>query len=87
MQEISQQTLERLSRHCPEAISTYLQCVNRMDENYCVHFSREQIEIDMSEDLRTFRNNIKKLARENLLLWSPLDGGLSVTLTPPEENA
>ena len=72
--------LDTISRHCPEALSTYLQCRNRADADGQVSFSRTLIEVDMSEDFRTFRNNIKKLARENLLEWAPLDGGISVIL-------
>jgi hypothetical protein len=82
----SQEVLERISRHCPEALSSYLQCINRADSEGRVFFSRALIEVDMSEDFRSFRNNIKKLARENLLLWSPLDNGISVTLADVDED-
>ncbi len=34
----------------------------------------------MSEGWAKFRNQIKKLALENLLEWHPLDGGISVIL-------
>lgn len=76
----TQEVLERISRHCPEALSVYLQCLNRVDDSGVIFFSKNQVEIDMSEDFRTFRNNIKKLARENLLMWSPIDNGISITL-------
>ena len=76
----TQEILERISRHCPEALSNYLQCINRANSNGSIHFSKEMVDIDMSEDWRTFRNNIKKLARENLLEWHPLDNGIAVTL-------
>lgn len=82
----SQEVLERLSRHCPEAISTYLQCVNRADKNGEVFFSRYMIEVDISDEFRTFRTNIKKLARENLLSWMPLDNGISISLVDLHEN-
>jgi hypothetical protein len=75
-----QYILDTISRHCPEALSVYLQCRNRADAEGHVRFSRSLIEVDMSEDWRAFRNNIKKLARENLLEWSPLDGGISIVL-------
>jgi len=76
----TQEVLERISRHCPEALSAYLQCMNRANKEGSVYFSRGLIEVEMSEDFRSFRNNIKKLARENLLDWHPFDGGLSVTI-------
>jgi hypothetical protein len=76
----TQEILERISRHCPEALSVYLQCFNRADDRGQVHFTRKQIEIDMSEEFRSFRNHIKKLAKENLLEWFPLDGGITVTM-------
>jgi hypothetical protein len=82
----SQETLERLSRHCPEAISTYLQCVNRCQKDGTFFFSKDIIEVEMSEDFRTFRQNIKKLARENLLEWHPFNNGISITLAGSDEN-
>ena len=76
----SQEILERISRHCPEALSAYLQCINRIDSEGLVYFSRDTVEIDMSENWHPFKNNIKKLARENLLTWLPFNNGISVTL-------
>ena len=76
----SQELLERISRHCPESLSTYLQCINRSDEDGTVFFSRDLVEVDMSEDWRKFKSNIKKLARENILEWHPFNNGISVTL-------
>ncbi len=75
----NQEVLERISRHCPEALSTYLHCINRANQNN-VYFTKKMVEVDMSEDWRPFRQNIKKLARENLLEWHPFDEGISVTL-------
>lgn len=82
----TQEVLDRISRHCPEALSAYLHCINRADGQGSVFFSRNQLEIDMSESFRIFRNNIKKLARENLLEWHPLDGGLAITLADIHED-
>jgi hypothetical protein len=82
----TQEILERISRHCPEALSAYIQCLNRADDKGVIFFSRSLIEIDMSEDFRSFRNNIKKLARENLLEWLPIDNGISVTLGAIDED-
>lgn len=82
----SQEVLERVSRHCPDALSAYLQCINRSTPDGIVFFTRELVEIEMSEDFRSFRNKIKKLARENLLQWHPFDGGISITLADIHEN-
>lgn len=76
----TQEVLERISRHCPEALSTYLQCVNRCGKEGRVFFDKDMVDVNLSDDWRKFRNNIKKLARENLLEWHPFNGGISVTL-------
>ena len=81
----TQQVLDSISRHCPEAMSLYLQCINRADEEGHIHFTKPLVEIDMSEDWNKFKKNVKKLALENLLEWSPLDGGISVTLMELDE--
>ena len=80
----SQDVLERISRHCPEALSTYLQCLNRANTEGVIFFSKDMVEVAMSEEWRPFRANIKKLARENLLEWHPFKDGICVTLA--EEN-
>lgn len=76
----SQEVLERISRHCPEALTVYLNCLNRTDEKGNVFFTKEMVEIQMSENWRAFKNNIKKLARENLLFWVPIDNGIAVNM-------
>lgn len=81
------EVLERISRHCPSSLSTYLHCLHRADGQGRVYFTRNDIEITMSESYAIFRNNIKKLARENLLEWHPLDGGIAVTLADINEDA
>lgn len=81
-----QEVLERISRHCPEALWTYFQCTNRCDKEGYVFFTKTMVEIDMSSEWRPFRNNIKKLARENLLAWCPVDEGISVQLADLDED-
>lgn len=76
----TQEILERISRHCPEALSAYFHCLNRKNQGKTIHFTKKLVEQDMSEDFRVFRNNIKKLARENLLEWHPGEDGIFVTL-------
>jgi hypothetical protein len=76
----SQIVLERISRHCPQALATYLQCINRADKDGTVFFSKELVEIDMSESWSKFKNRIKQLAREDLLEWHPFNKGISITL-------
>jgi hypothetical protein len=83
----SQELLDRISRHCPSSLSTYLQCINRCDSEGTVVFSKDLVENDMSETFLTFKNRIKKLALENLLEWHfTADGSISVTLAPQEEE-
>lgn len=76
----TQEALERISRHCPEALSTYLHCLNRVGDDGVVYFTRDFVDVQMSEEWRNFRKNIKKLSREALLSWSPLDDGIQVIL-------
>jgi len=76
----SQEVLERISRHCPQALSIYLQCLNRSKDDGTFLFTKNMVEVDMSEEWSAFKKNIKKLAKENLLEWHPLDGGIAVTL-------
>ena len=82
----SQEVLDRISRHCPEALSAYLQCINRANQEGTIFFSKDLVEIDMSDEWRPFKTNIKKLARENLLEWHPFNDGISVTLADVHEN-
>jgi hypothetical protein len=76
----TQEVLEKISKHCPEAMSTYLHCINRADDRGSLFFSRELVDTTMSESWTKIRNNLKKLAIENLLEWHPFNGGLAVTL-------
>lgn len=78
----TQEALERISRHCPTALSTYFQCLNRSDDEGTVFFTKEKVDIEMSESWPKFRNQIKQLARENLVMWHPFNNGISVTLVP-----
>ena len=76
----TQEILERISRHCPSSLSTYLQCLNRANAHGFVFFSRTMIDQELSEDWIPFCRRIKTLARENLLSWVYLDKGIGVTL-------
>ena len=42
----TKEILERISRHCPEALSVYLQCINRCDRNGCIHFTKDMVEVE-----------------------------------------
>ncbi len=82
----TQEILDKISRHCPDALSAYLQCMNRADHQGTVFFSKNLVTVDMSEDWHPFKNKIKKLAREGLLEWHPIDNGISVTLADINGN-
>ncbi len=82
----SQEILERISRHCPEALCTYFHCINRVNSKRKFLFTKSLVEIDMSLGWAKFRNHIKKLALENLLEWHPFNGGISITLAEINEN-
>ena len=78
--------LERISRHCPSSLSTYLHCINRANSQGHIYFTKDFVEIDISESWTKFRNNLKKLALENLLEWHPFQEGLSVILAEIDDN-
>jgi hypothetical protein len=77
---LSQEILERISRHCPEALYAYIQCLNRANGEGTVFFSKDLVEVNMSHGWSKFRNQIKKLALENILEWHPFNNGISVTM-------
>ena len=81
----TQEVLERISRHCPEAMSTYLQIINRTDD-LVAHFNREMVDIDMSEEWPDFMRNIKKLAREGLIEWHPMGDDICVRICGYDED-
>jgi hypothetical protein len=82
----SQEILDRISRHCPSSLSTYLQCINRANNSGNIVFDKRLVEVDMSESWTRFRNHLKKLALENLLEWHPFGEGISVTLAAIDED-
>lgn len=82
----TQELIERISRHCPSALPVYLHCVNRADSEGKIFFTREMVEVNMSEGWTKFRNGVKKLALENVLEWSPFNNGISITLAAIDEN-
>lgn len=82
----TQEVLERISLHCPDALGTYLQCLNRANADGSVHFSKDMVEVEMSYGWTKFRNSVKKLALENLLEWHPFNDGISITLAVIDEN-
>ncbi len=82
----TQEILERISRHCPDSLFAYLQCLNRADENGEIFFSKRMVETDMSTGWAKFKNQIKKLALENLLEWHPFNEGISVTLAATNDE-
>lgn len=82
----TQQILERISLHCPDALAIYLQCLNRANQDGSIHFSRDLVEVEMSYGWTKFRNSVKKLALENLLEWHPINNGISITLAAIDED-
>jgi hypothetical protein len=82
----SQEVLDRISRHCPTALSTYLQCINRANAEGIVFFDKQLVTHDMSESWTRFKNSLRKLALESLLEWHPFNGGISVTLVAQDED-
>lgn len=78
----TQEVLDKISRHCPRAMSAYLHCINRCNDEGSVYFSKSQVEVDMSESWKSFLNRIKDLARESILEWHPFDKGVQIIMAP-----
>ena len=66
-------------------MGTYLQCFNRANRDGSTFFSKEMVDKEMSESWTKLKNNIKKLALENLLEWHDFNKGISVTLANLDE--
>lgn len=82
---MDEETLDRIARHCPRALSAYLMLAIRADEDGQVSIHKDQINKDLSESYIKFRNDIRMLARENLLEWHEIDDRLHIILVLPEE--
>lgn len=82
-QILTPETIDIISRHCPRAFSTFIACLNRVDDEGRCCFSKEDITLGRSESYAIFRNNLKALAREGLLEWGELDGKIHVTIAMP----
>ena len=82
----SQVILDKISRHCPTALSTYFHCINRANEAGKVSFSRVFVEEELSETWTKFKNNIKKLALEDLLEWHTHDDGINIVLAAQDDD-
>lgn len=76
----TQQTLDKISSHCPRALSAYLLCVAKSDHLGHIIFTREEIMNDRSESYVKFKNNIKMLAREDVLEWHEMGETMHVQL-------
>lgn len=80
----TQELLERISRHCPESLYVYLHCMNRVNDFGTAFFTRKQVEEEMSEGWTKFKNNVKKLARENLVDWHIENDGITIRIVSDE---
>jgi len=82
----SQEILDRISRHCPEALSVYLNCINRSDADEQVFLSRDIVRDDLQMGWAKFKNHLRKLALENLLEWHYDRDGILITLAELYED-
>ena len=74
------QTLDTISRHCPEALHTYLLVILRIDKEGHATFTKKFIKDDLCETWTKFVNNLKKLYIEGLLEFHILDSHIRITL-------
>ncbi len=82
---ITHQTLDRIARNCPRALSVYIHVTTRANPEGRVSFQKQQIIDDLSESFAKFRNDLRALAREDLLEWHQMGSYLHITLALPQE--
>lgn len=83
---ISIDILDKIARHCPRALSTYLLCVKmRNSEGLCV-LTQDNIKCDFGESATIFRNNLNHLKREGLLEWYPINKRYHIKLLETDEE-
>ncbi len=76
----NQAVLEKLSRHCPRAISTYMTCLHKQDDDGVVFLHKNEITNEMYESYTVFKNNLKSLAREDVLKWNETRDGIYINI-------
>lgn len=77
------QTLDRIARNCPRALCAFIHLMTRADNEGNVSLQKQQITDDLSESFAKFRNDLRALAREELLEWHQMGNHLHVTLALP----
>jgi hypothetical protein len=77
------QILDRIARNCPRALSVFLHLLNRADNEGNLVLHKKQITNDLSESFAKFRNDLKALARADLLEWHQMEDRLHITLALP----
>lgn len=77
------QTLGRIARTCPRSLTTYIHLLCRADQEDKVVLEKKQITDDLSESFAKFRNDLRALAREDLLEWHQMGNFLHVVLASP----
>lgn len=75
------QILDQIARNCPRALSVFIHLLSRADSKGIVRLEKRQITNDLSESFAKFRNDLRALARENLLEWHQMGDYLHITLS------
>lgn len=78
------ENLDRIARNCPRALSAFIHLLCNAKDNGSVILQKRQISDAMSESFTKFRNDLRSLARENLLEWHQMNDTIHVTLALPE---
>lgn len=66
---VSLDLLDRIARHCPRALSTYVICLKRMNKDGICLFTKDDLKMELHESLTVFKNNLNYLSREGVLDW------------------
>lgn len=77
------QTLDRIARNCPRALTTYIHVLARANDKGSIALEKNQITNDLSESFTKFKNDLRALARETLLEWHQMGNYLHITIALP----
>jgi len=77
---VSLEVLDKIARHCPRALETYLAIFMRVDQAGVGLFSREMVSEEMALSYTKFCNDLRHLNKEDLLKFHKGENGVMVTL-------
>lgn len=74
------EVLDKIARHCPRALETYLHVFMRVDNGGQAMLSREVITEELGLSFTKFCNDLRCLTKEDVLKWHKGPNGVMVIL-------